>query len=228
MLSSEIAATLRNLWKYYDKTPALKDINLMIKRNGFYFLFGPSGAGKTTLLRVMFGDEPPTKGEVVILGNNISRLKKEKIQLLRRRIGYVFQDFKIVPYISVFENVAFPLRIKWASQKEIALRVQKVLMFVGLEGKTSTLAGKLSWGEKQRVAIARAMVSEPEVIFADEPTGNLDPELSLDIVKIFEEMNKKFNTTIVLATHSYDLISAVRKANIIRMEQGKLVEIIPK
>jgi cell division transport system ATP-binding protein len=191
--------------KYYNNAiPALIDVSFKINRGDFVFITGPSGAGKTTLLKLMFCAERPSSGEIVANGINISRMKPSAIPALRRSIGVVFQDFKLINNRTVFENVAFALEITGANRKTIKKKVWQTLKWVGLLQKKDALPPCLSGGEQQRVAIARAIVNNPRLLLADEPTGNLDPQLALDIMKLFKAINAR-GTTIVIATHNREM-----------------------
>ena len=191
--------------KYYNNAiPALVDVSFKINRGDFVFITGPSGAGKTTLLKLMFCAERPSSGEIVANGINISRMKPAAIPALRRSIGVVFQDFKLISNRTVFENVAFALEITGANRKTIKKKVWQTLKWVGLLQKKDALPPCLSGGEQQRVAIARAIVNNPRLLLADEPTGNLDPQLALDIMKLFKAINAR-GTTIIIATHNREM-----------------------
>ncbi|MBM4310801.1 MAG: cell division ATP-binding protein FtsE [Deltaproteobacteria bacterium] len=188
--------------KYYNNAnPALVDVSFKINKGDFVFITGPSGAGKTTLLRLMFCAERPSSGEIILNGVNISRIKPSAIPALRRSIGVVFQDFKLLASRTVFENVAFALEITGTGSKTIKKKVWQTLKWVGLLQKKDALPPCLSGGEQQRVAIARSIVNNPLLLLADEPTGNLDPQLALDIMKLFKAINAR-GTTIVVATHN--------------------------
>jgi cell division transport system ATP-binding protein len=200
--------------KYYDtSTPALVDVSFKINKGDFVFITGPSGAGKTTLLRLMFCAERPTSGEIIANGINISRMRPSAIPSLRRKIGVVFQDFKLIPNKTVYENVAFALEVMGVSQKTIKKKVWQTLKWVGLLQKKDALPPFLSGGEQQRVAIARAIVNNPLLLLADEPTGNLDPQLAVDIMKLFKAINAR-GTTIVVATHNRVMARQFAETNI--------------
>lgn len=214
---------LFHVYKHYTKgNPALEDISVQIEKGEFVFVTGPSGAGKTTLLKLMFLAEPPTKGQIIINGYNITRLKRSAIPFLRRNIGVVFQDFKLLPDRTVFDNVALTLAVLGMSKKEIKKKVWEILKMIGLQHKLNAYPLRLSGGEQQRVSIARALVNEPAILLADEPTGNLDPDLTNDIMKLFEEINIR-GTTVVVATHDKSLMSAYNK-RIISLEHGRLMQ----
>jgi cell division transport system ATP-binding protein len=213
---------LFHVYKHYLKgNVALEDINIQIEKGEFVFITGPSGAGKTTLLKLIFLAEQPTKGQLIINGYNITRLKRSAIPFLRRNIGVVFQDFKLLPDRTVFENVALTLAVRGISGKEIKKKVWETLKMIGLQHKLNAYPLRLSGGEQQRVAIARALVNEPAILLADEPTGNLDPDLTNDIMRLFEEINIR-GTTVVVATHDKNLISSYNK-RVITLEHGRLV-----
>jgi cell division transport system ATP-binding protein len=191
--------------KYYNNAiPALVDVSFKINKGDFVFITGPSGAGKTTLLRLMFCAERPSSGEIIANGVNISRMKPSAIPRLRRTIGVVFQDFKLIDNRTVFENVAFALEIMGVNRRTIKKKVWQTLKWVGLLQKKDALPPCLSGGEQQRVAIARAIVNNPRLLLADEPTGNLDPQLAQDIMKLFKAINTR-GTTIVIATHNPEM-----------------------
>jgi cell division transport system ATP-binding protein len=191
--------------KYYNNAiPALVDVSFKINQGDFVFITGPSGAGKTTLLKLMSCAERPSSGEIIANGVNISRMKPSTIPVLRRSIGVVFQDFKLIGNRTVFDNVAFALEIAGVSRRTIKKKVWQTLKWVGLLQKKDALPPCLSGGEQQRVAIARAIVNNPRLLLADEPTGNLDPQLALDIMKLFRAINTR-GTTIVIATHNREM-----------------------
>src|SRR5438093_10866484 len=200
-----------NLWKQYgDAPPILMDLSLHVDRGEFAFLTGPSGSGKTTLLRILIGEERPSAGQVVVGGKDVGSLSAARIPFLRRTIGFVFQDFKLLPNKTAFENVAMVLRISGLSPGEKRLRAIKAIRRVGLEHRMHYYPPMLSGGEQQRIAIARAVVNDPDLLLADEPTGNLDPELSIEIMNIFREINSR-GTTVVVATHDPRLIGEVKR-----------------
>jgi cell division transport system ATP-binding protein len=200
---------------------ALSDINLKISKGEFVFIVGPSGAGKSTFIKLLFREELPTKGQIFFNGKNVTRLKPREIPYLRRKMGIVFQDFRLLPEKTVYENVAFAMEVVEASGREIRKRVPEVLERVGLAYKTKARPAELSGGEQQRVALARALVNNPDVIIADEPTGNLDPDTSWDIMKLLSDINKR-GTTVVVATHAKELVNAMRK-RVLQLDKGSLV-----
>ena len=212
-----------HVYKQYDRdTTALTDINLQIRRGEFLFITGPSGAGKTTLLRLIFRDEPPSKGQILVAGRNIGVLPLAKLYRLRRNIGVVFQDFKLLKRRTVLENICFALQIVGVPARAQRQRAFAVLKMVGLQHKMQSHPLQLSGGEQQRVAIARALVNEPPLLLADEPTGNLDPELSQEIMRIFGDINVH-GTTVVVATHNREIIRAMGKRTV-TLDRGRVVD----
>ncbi|MBI5888661.1 MAG: cell division ATP-binding protein FtsE [Deltaproteobacteria bacterium] len=212
---------LFNVTKSYDSSaPALKDITLKVSRGEFLFITGPSGAGKSTLLKIMFGSESPTEGQIIIEGRNYFKIPPREIPRLRRRIGFVFQEFKLLPHRSVYDNVALALRVMGVDPVEEKKRVVKMLMYLKILHRANFKTESLSGGEQQRVAIARALVKAPAIILADEPTGNLDPELSLETMELFKEVSGK-GTTVVVATHDKGLIDRYGK-RIVHLEAGRM------
>jgi len=199
---------------------ALRDLNLTIDKGEFVFLTGPSGAGKSTLLRLLLLQERPTEGEVIVAGRNLSRLTRHEVQAYRRTVGFVFQDFKLITTKTVFENVSFALRVLGMPVEQQRRRTYQVLKWVGLQHRLNSRPDELSGGEQQRVAIARALVNEPHLVLADEPTGNLDPDLSLEIMNLFRDINAS-GTTVVVATHDRELIKWVGR-RVVQLEHGKL------
>jgi cell division transport system ATP-binding protein len=199
---------------------ALQDLTLEVEKGEFVFLTGPSGAGKSTLLRLLLLQERPTEGDLIVSGRNLARLSANEVQAYRRTVGFVFQDFKLIPSKTVFENVAFVLRVLGVPIEQQRKRTYQVVKWVGLQHRLQAYPLELSGGEQQRVAIARALVNEPQLVLADEPTGNLDPELSLEIMNLFRDINAS-GTTVVVATHNPDLLKWVgRRA--IHLEHGRV------
>jgi cell division transport system ATP-binding protein len=199
---------------------ALRDLNLTIEKGEFAFLTGPSGAGKSTLLRLLLLEERPSEGDVIVAGRNLSKLTRDEVQAYRRTVGFVFQDFKLIATKSVFENVSFALRVLGQPIEQQRRRTYQVLKWVGLQHRLNALPEELSGGEQQRVAIARALVNEPQIVLADEPTGNLDPDLSLEIMNLFRDINAS-GTTVLVATHDRELIKWVGR-RVIQLEHGRL------
>lgn len=200
---------------------ALEDVNLRMEKGEFAFLTGPSGAGKTTLLRLLLREEKPTRGQVLIQGKSIVNLPAGKIPYLRRNIGVVFQDFKLLPRKTVFENIAFVLEIVGIVGLAQRTRTREVIRDLGLYDQRNAYPEELSGGEKQRTAIARAIVNRPAILLADEPTGNLDPDLSRDILQLFKSIHL-FGTTVLVATHDLELIRSFPR-RVIRLDGGRLV-----
>jgi cell division transport system ATP-binding protein len=201
---------------------ALRDLSLRVEKGEFVFLTGPSGAGKSTFLRLMLRQEEPSEGQLLVQGRNLSDLRPREVQAYRRSVGFVFQDFKLIPRKTVFENVAFVPRVLGASDGSQRRRAFQVLKWVGLQHRMAAFPEELSGGEQQRIAIARALVNDPMLVLADEPTGNLDPDLSLEIMNLFREINAR-GTTVLVATHDRELIRQVgRRA--LTLDQGQIVE----
>lgn len=213
---------MQDIWKTYpDGTTALQGVNVVIDRNEFVYIVGPSGAGKSTFMKLIYREEVPTKGQISVNGFNIGKLKHRKIPYVRRNIGVIFQDYKLLPKLSAYENVAFAMEVIETPRRTIRRRTMEVLELVGLKHKANSLPAQLSGGEQQRVAIARAIVNSPAVIVADEPTGNLDPETSWGIMNLLEEINFR-GTTIVMATHNKEIVNTLRK-RVIAIEKGSIV-----
>ena len=202
---------------------ALNDLTLTVAQGEFVFLTGPSGAGKSTLLRLLLMQERPTSGELVVGGQNLSTLRPREIQEYRRTVGFIFQDFKLIPSRTLLENVSFVPEVTGVSQSQQRRRAFQVLKWVGLQHRMGAYPTDLSGGEQQRVAIARALVNSPTLVLADEPTGNLDPDLSLEIMNLLREVNAS-GTTVVVATHDRELIRLVGRRTV-TLDQGKVVEV---
>lgn len=206
---------------YPNGVTALNGINISIDQGEFVYIVGPSGAGKSTFIRLIYREEVPTKGEIDIQGVNAGKLKQKEIPHFRRQIGVVFQDFKLLPKLTVYENVSFALEVIEMPPDKVRDRVMEVLDLVGLKHKARSLPSELSGGEQQRVSIARAIANYPKIIIADEPTGNLDPDTSWSIMRILEEINVR-GTTIIMATHSKEIVNTVKK-RVIAIENGMIV-----
>ncbi|WP_432821059.1 cell division ATP-binding protein FtsE [Trichloromonas sp.] len=212
-----------NVSKAYRKdSAALSDLNLKIPKGDFVYITGPSGAGKSTLLKLLYAAEKPSRGQILINGQNITRMGIRRIPSLRRHLGIVFQDFKLLNTRTVFENVAFPLEVQGKKRFEVSKKVFQTLKLVGLEHKLQRLPLELSGGEQQRVAVARALVVDPLVLIADEPTGNLDPDVTLDIMELFKGANAR-GSTVLLATHDREMIRRFPR-RVITLEDGRLVD----
>lgn len=201
--------------------PALDRVNLHIEPKEFVIVVGPSGAGKSTLLKLLTREEKPSSGKIIVGGIDYDKLKDHNVPKLRRKIGVVFQDFKLLPNKTVFENVAFALEIVGMSNHEIKNTVPKVLSIVGLQGKERSYPRELSGGEHQRVAIARAVVRQPKILIADEPTGNLDPKHAWDVIKVLERINK-YGTTVLLTTHNQEIVNKLKR-RVVTVKDGKIV-----
>jgi cell division transport system ATP-binding protein len=203
---------------YANGVTALNGISIDIKQGEFVYIVGPSGAGKSTFIKLIYREVKPTKGSILINDINIGDIKEKRIPLLRRDIGVIFQDFKLLPKLTVYENIAFALEVIEESPRKIRTRVMDVLDLVGLKNKARFIPDELSGGEQQRVSIARAIVNNPKIVIADEPTGNLDPDTSWGIMKTFEEINAR-GTTILMATHSKEIVNTIKK-RVIAIEDG--------
>ncbi|GAB6085246.1 cell division ATP-binding protein FtsE [Alkaliphilus crotonatoxidans] len=212
----------RNINKTYGNgVHALTNINLKIEKGEFAFLVGPSGAGKSTFIKLILKEEDPTSGEIYIGNENITKYSRRKVPYLRRNIGVIFQDFRLLPNKTVFENVAFAMEIIEASSKEIRRQVPMLLGMVGLSDRASQYPHQLSGGERQRVSIARAIVNNPSVLIADEPTGNLDPETAWEIMKVLRQINRR-GTTILMVTHAKDIVDVMQQ-RVIALEKGRII-----
>jgi cell division transport system ATP-binding protein len=209
--------------KYPSGAMALEDINLKIEVGEFVFVVGPSGAGKSTLLKLITREILPTSGEILFNGEDILKIPKNKVHVLRRRIGTVFQDFKLLLTKTVFENVAVPLEVLGTKESEVEKEVSEALDKVGLLEKANSFPLQLSGGEVQRTSIARAIISKPQVLLADEPTGDLDPKNSLEVIKLIDKINHEDKTTVFIATHNAQIVNHFKK-RVITLEKGKIVK----
>lgn len=213
---------MQDVYKKYDNGMiAVKGISVKINKGEFVYVVGPSGAGKTTFIKLMYREERATKGSIIVNNFNVTKLSDQKVPQLRRQLGVVYQDFKLLPKLTVYENVAFALEVTEVEPKVIRKRVAEVLQRVGLTKKAKHFPQELSGGEQQRVAIARAIVNKPAVLIADEPTGNLDPDNAWSIMDIFNDINQD-GTTIVMATHNKDIVNTMRR-RVIAVEDGVIV-----
>ncbi len=214
---------IKNCYKVYPNgVTAIADLTLSISKGDFVFIIGHSGSGKSSFIKMLYREEKPTKGSVIVGGINISKLKNRNVYKLRRKLGIVFQDFKLLPKLTVYENVAFALEAQGLKSSEIKPKVIKALDRVGLKEKIRSFPNQLSGGEQQRVCIARAIVNEPKLLICDEPTGNLDPETSKEIMKVIDSINKEMGTTIIMATHDKEIVNRMKK-RVITIENGVLV-----
>jgi cell division transport system ATP-binding protein len=207
--------------KYYDRRSALIDVTLHVHKGDFVLLMGPSGAGKTTLLKLLFCSELPDAGQILIQNRNVARLRSSEIPYLRRTMGFVFQDFRLLPKKNVFENVAMPMLVQGASRFDTRRKVMEALKAVGVEHRKESRPAMLSAGEQQRVCIARAIVNGPIILLADEPTGNMDTELAEEIIDLFKVINAR-GTTVMVATHNRQVVDQVKR-RVVTLHQGKLV-----
>ena len=213
---------LTNVSKRYENgVVALDDINLRIEQGEFAYLVGPSGSGKSTLMKLLYREEAPSKGKIVVGKFHLNTLKPKQVPLLRRQVGVIFQDFKLLPSLTAYENVAYAMEVTGKSRKEIKKRVKEVMSLVGLRTKENQYPNELSGGEQQRVSIARAIVNHPRILVADEPTGNLDPENAIEIFKLLEHINRN-GMTVLMGTHNDQLVNEF-KHRVIRLEKGKLI-----
>ena len=212
----------RNVSKVYNNgTEALHNINLTVEKGEFVFIVGSSGAGKSTFLKLVMCEERPNSGQIIVDGVDVSRLPKRKIPYIRRKMGIVFQDFRLIDKKTVYENLAFAMRAIGASSRDLKRRIPYVLQLVGLDQKADRYPGQLSGGEQQRVAIARALVNNPNMIIADEPTGNLDPSRSLEIMMLLERINE-LGTTVLVVTHEKNLVNRFAK-RVVAIEEGRII-----
>ena len=213
---------IKNCYKVYKNgVTAISNLTLSIDKGEFVFITGESGCGKSTLVKMLYREEKPTKGQVTVGGINVAKLYNSKVYKLRRKLGIVFQDFKLLPKLTVYENVSFGLDNIGMSGPEIRKRVMKALDRVGLKEKIRCFPNELSGGEQQRVCIARAIVNEPKVLICDEPTGNLDPKTSKEIVKVIHSINKEMGATVLMVTHDKDIVNSMKK-RVITLEKGVL------
>lgn len=206
---------------YKNGSKALSNVNISVDKGEFVFIVGPSGAGKSTLIKLLLKEVEPTSGKIILSNKDITKVKNRKIPYIRRKIGVVFQDFRLLPNKTVYENVAFALEIIGTDLKKINKRVPEVLEMVELDGKANRYPGQLSGGEHQRVSIARAIVNNPQVLIADEPTGNLDPDTAWEIMKILKEINRA-GTTVLMATHAKDIVDCMKR-RVVALEDGEVV-----
>ena len=208
--------------KYKNGVTAIYDLSLSIKKGSFVFVIGGSGSGKSTLIKMLYREEKPTQGQIIVGGLNVAKLRNKKVYKLRRKLGIVFQDYRLLPKLTVYENVAFAMEVIGAKKDITRIKVLKALEEVGLKNKVHNYPDQLSGGEQQRVAIARAIVNDTKLLLCDEPTGNLDPERSMEIMKVLENINKSRGTTIIMATHDKEIVNKMKK-QVITLKDGHLV-----
>lgn len=208
--------------QYKNGTNALYDVNFSVKQGEFVYIIGPTGSGKSTLIKLLDGEELPTKGNVEVVGINVGELKRKQVPIYRRNIGVVFQDFRLLPTKTVYENIAYALEVINMKKPQIKKRVNEVLDVVSLKEKKTSFPHELSGGQQQRIAIARAIANRPKVLIADEPTGNLDPGKSDQIMDLLERINKRYGTTILMVTHDLTLVNKHRKRTVV-LEHGHIV-----
>ena len=214
----------RNVYKRYPNgVSALCDVNLEISKGEFVFIIGESGSGKSTIIKLLYRQERPTSGEVYVGGINVARLRNGKIYKLRRKLGVVFQDYKLLPKLTVYENVAFALEIYGLKKSEVRKRTLEAIEQVGLKDKLRSFPDELSGGEQQRVSIARAIVNNPKVLICDEPTGNLDPKTSMEVMKVIESINNDLGTTVIMATHDEKIVNKMKK-RVVVIDKGLVAD----
>ena len=207
--------------RYSTGPETLSDVSFTLRRGAFYFLTGPSGAGKTSLLKLLYLAQRPTRGAIRLFGEDAAVLPRARLPGFRRRIGVVFQDFRLVPHLSAYDNIALPLRVAGVSESDIEAPVREMLDWVGLAGRGNARPPTLSGGEQQRIAIARAVIGRPEMLVADEPTGNVDSDMAERLLRLFHSLNR-LGTTVVVATHDLNLINRIPDAHMMRLEKGRL------
>ncbi|GAA3390457.1 cell division ATP-binding protein FtsE [Cryptosporangium minutisporangium] len=222
-LDSAPVITLDRVTKTYPKSrrPALDDVNVNVEKGEFVFFIGPSGSGKSTFIRLLLKEETPTSGKVLVAGRDVATIRPWKVPQLRRSVGCVFQDFRLLPNKTAAENVAFALEVIGKTRSVIRRVVPEVLSLVGLEGKENRYPHELSGGEQQRVAVARAFVNRPLVLLADEPTGNLDPDTSIEIMRLLDRINRT-GTTVVMATHDSNIVNQMRR-RVVELDRGRVI-----
>jgi cell division transport system ATP-binding protein len=208
--------------RYKNGTNALYDINMKVNQGEFIYIIGPTGSGKSTLIKLLDGEEVATKGSVKAVGIDVGKLKRKQVPVYRRNIGVVFQDFRLLPEKTVFENISYALEVINMQKAQIIKRVNEVMAVVGLEEKGDSFPRQLSGGQQQRVAIARAIANRPKILIADEPTGNLDPGKSAEIMELLDKINKKYGTTVVMVTHDASIVNRYRRRTVV-LEHGHIV-----
>ena len=209
--------------RYGSGPETLTDISFTLAKGAFYFLTGASGAGKTSLLRMLYLAQRPSRGSIQLFGEDAAALPRDRLPGFRRRIGVVFQDFRLLPHLSAFDNIALPLRVSGVSENDVAAPVREMLDWVGLSNRLDARPQTLSGGEQQRVAIARAVIGRPEILVADEPTGNVDPDMAERLLHLFDSLNR-LGTTVVVATHDFHLLGRIPNAHMMRLDKGTLLD----
>ena len=209
--------------RYKNGVNAIHDLSVKIKKGDFVFVIGGSGSGKSTFIKMLYREIKPSSGSIILGGLNVAKLRNSKVYKLRRKLGIVFQDYRLLPKLTVYENVSFALECIGAKKSEIREKTLKAIELVGLKSKTRVYPDQLSGGEQQRVAIARAIVNNPKLLICDEPTGNLDPEMSMEIVKLIENINKTTGTTVIMATHDRDIVNKLKK-RVLVLKDGYLIK----
>ena len=209
--------------KYKNGVTAIYDLDLKIRKGEFVFIIGGSGSGKSTLIKMLYREERPTKGQILVAGVDVARLWNSRVYKLRRRLGIVFQDYRLLPKLTVYENVAFALEVIGDKSKDIRVKTLRALELVGLKGKVRNYPDQLSGGEQQRVAIARAIVNNPKILLCDEPTGNLDPIMSEEVITVLDNINKTTGTTVIVATHDKDIVDKFKK-RVVAIKEGRIVK----
>lgn len=214
---------LKNVYKQYKNgVTAVYDATISIKKGAFVFVIGGSGSGKSTLIKMLYREEKPSAGQIVVGGVNVAKLRNSKVYKLRRKVGIVFQDYRLLPKLTVYENVAFAMEVIGAPKRVTRAQTLKALELVGLKNKIHNYPTQLSGGEQQRVAIARAIVNNPKLLLCDEPTGNLDPERSMEIMEVLELINEKRGTTIIMATHDKNIVDSMKKS-VLTLKDGRIL-----
>ena len=214
----------RNVYKRYNNgVTALCDVNLTISKGEFVFVIGESGSGKSTFIKLLYRQEKPNKGEVFVGGINVAKLRNGKVYKLRRKLGIVFQDFKLLPKMTVYENVAFALEVYGLKREEVRRRTIRAIEQVGLKDKLRSYPNELSGGEQQRVSIARAIVNSPKILICDEPTGNLSPKMSMEVMRVIEKINTELGTTIIMATHDKEIVNKMKK-RVVVIDKGLVIK----
>ena len=221
-MSKEIYINVADLKLGYGTNIVTENVSFHVHKGDYLCIVGENGAGKSTLMKLLYREEKPTSGQIIVGGINVAKLRNSKVYKLRRKLGIVFQDYRLLPKLTVYENVAFAMEVIGAPKQQIRVKVLKALEMVGLKNKVHNYPNQLSGGEQQRVAIARAIVNNPKMLLCDEPTGNLDPSMSLEIMKVLDEINKTMGTTIIVVTHDKAIVNKMKK-QVITLKEGRLI-----